>query len=335
MKHVGLNVAADPFMTLSLTGVNAGLVDRLAPTTPACTPRRTSRTTAHYAKFAKVPMLEPSDSQEAYDYVAEACALSEEFDAPVLLRSTTRISHGRGRVVPRAPVAFEPRSYERSIEKHVMVPQFARQRNRLVLERLARLRERAEQYAAQRAGGGHGRLRHHRVRASPTRMRARPFPRPGSSSWACRTRCRYEKVAKLYRCVSRVAVVEELDPFIEEQVRALGVPVVGKEAIPADGELDQEIVFAALEPYLKRRPPRRRRPVMPPEPRVSAPAPAEPELPVRPPVLCPGCPHRSVFATLRKHKVTAAGRHRLLHAGRPAAAAWRWTAASAWAPASA
>ena len=188
MKHVGLNVAADPFMTLSLTGVNAGLVV-VSADDPGMHSSQNEQDNRNYAKFAKVPMLEPSDSQEAYDFVAEAFALSEEFDTPVLLRTTTRISHGRGQVLPRVPVELEPRDYARDISKYVMVPQYARQRNRLVLERL---REAAP------AGGGERRStcwkRARRTsasspRASPTRMRARRSPRPGSSSWACRTRC--------------------------------------------------------------------------------------------------------------------------------------------------
>jgi indolepyruvate ferredoxin oxidoreductase alpha subunit len=117
----------------------------------------------------------------------------------------------------------------------------------------------------------------------------------------------YHKVARLYQQVSRVAVVEELDPFLEEQVRALGLPVVGKEAIPADGELDQDIVFRALEPFLSRRPPRRRRPVFPPPPRLAALPQPSSGLPVRPPVLCPGCTHRSVFTALRRHELAPMG----------------------------
>ena len=117
----------------------------------------------------------------------------------------------------------------------------------------------------------------------------------------------YAKVPRLYDHVSRVAVVEELDPFFEEQVRALGLPVIGKAAIPADGELDQEIVFRALEPYVLRKPPRRRRPVMPPAPRLASPPQPAPGLPVRPPVLCPGCSHRSVYAALRKRRLAPMG----------------------------
>ncbi len=144
MKHVGLNVAADPLMTLSLTGVNAGLVI-VSADDPGMHSSQNEQDSRNYAKFAKIPMLEPSDSQEAYDFVAEAFSLSEEFDTPVLLRSTTRLSHGRGQVIPRVPVELAPRGYERDIGKYVMVPQYARLRNRVVIERLQRLRERAEE----------------------------------------------------------------------------------------------------------------------------------------------------------------------------------------------
>jgi hypothetical protein len=137
-------VAADPFMTLSLTGVNGGLVI-VSADDPGMHSSQNEQDNRAYAKFAKVPMLEPSDSQEAYDFVAEAFALSEEFDTPVLLRSTTRLSHGRGQVIPRVPVELEPHDYARDISKYVMVPQYARIRNRLVLERLQKLRARAEE----------------------------------------------------------------------------------------------------------------------------------------------------------------------------------------------
>ena len=144
MKHVGLNVAADPFMTLSLTGVNAGVVV-VSADDPGMHSSQNEQDNRNFARFAKVPMLEPADSQEAYDFVAEAFALSEEFDTPVLLRSTTRLSHGRGRVVPRVPVELPPREYARDIAKYVMVPQYARRRNKLVLDRLQRLRRRSEE----------------------------------------------------------------------------------------------------------------------------------------------------------------------------------------------
>ena len=305
MKHVGLNVAADPFMTLSLTGVNAGLVV-ISADDPGMHSSQNEQDNRTYAKFAKIPMLEPSDSQEAYDLMAEAFALSEEFDTPVLLRTTTRLSHGRGRVLPRVPVEVEPREYERDIDKYVMVPQNARRRNRLVLERLQRLRQRAEESALNVLEAGTADLGIISAGVAYTYARE-AFPQAWFLKLGMSHPLPYRKVARLYRQVSRLAVVEELDPFIEEQVRALGLPVIGKEVIPADGELDQDIVFRALEPFLSRKPPRRRLPVLPPAPRISTPPEPAAGLPERPPVLCPGCAHRSVFAALRRRKLAPMG----------------------------
>ena len=305
MKHVGLNVAADPFMTLSLTGVNGGLVV-VSADDPGMHSSQNEQDNRHFAAFAKVPMLEPSDSQEAYDFVAWAFELSEEFDTPVLLRSTTRVSHGRGRVVPRAPLAAERPGYVKDIAKYVMVPEYARERNRLVLARLERLRRRAEESPLNVLEAGTTDIGIIASGAAYTYARE-AFPKAWFLKLGMSHPLPYAKVAKLYESVSRVFVVEELDPFIESQVRALGLPVVGKEVIPSNGELDQQIVFDALEPVLKRKPPRRRRPVMPPEPVIApAPRPAD-DLPVRPPVLCPGCPHRAVYAMLRREKVAVMG----------------------------
>lgn len=303
MKHVGLNVAADPLMTLSLTGINAGFVV-VSADDPGMHSSQNEQDNRRYAAFAKIPLLEPSDSQEAYDFVAEAFALSEEFDTPVLLRSTTRVSHGRSRVVPRVPVKVDERPYERALDKYVMVPQYARRRNRLVLERLERLRVRSEHSPLNVLEAGTSDLGIIASGVAYTYARE-AFPKAWFLKLGMSHPLPYEKVAKLYSSVSRVAVVEELDPFLEEQVRGLGLPVVGKQVIPADGELDQEIVFNALEPCLKRRPPRRRRALIPPAPRIADPPQADAGLPVRPPVLCPGCPHRAVFAMLRKHHVAA------------------------------
>jgi len=305
MKHVGLNVAADPFMTLSLTGVNAGLVV-VSADDPGMHSSQNEQDNRTFARFAKVPMLEPSDSQEAYDYVAEAFSLSEEFDTPVLLRSTTRLSHGRGRVLRRVPVPVPERSYERDLAKYVMVPQYARRRNRLVLERLQKLRRRAEESPLNVLEAGT--VDFGIVAAGIAYQYAREaFPKAWFLKLGLSYPLPFEKVARLYQSVSRVAVVEELDPFLEDQIHALGLPVVGKDVIPADGELDQETVFRALEPFLARRPPRRRRPVPPRTPLISTPPELPAGLPVRPPVLCPGCTHRSVYAALRRRKLVPLG----------------------------
>ena len=305
MKHVGLNVAADPFMTLSLTGVNAGLV-LVSADDPGMHSSQNEQDNRNFAKFAKVPMLEPADSQEAYDFVAEAFALSEEFDTPVMLRSTTRLSHGRGRVLPRVPAPAPERAYERDMAKYVMVPQHARRRNRVVLERLQKLRRRAEESPLNVLEAGT--VDFGIIASGVAYQYAREaFPKAWFLKLGLSHPLPFGKVARLYESVSRVAVVEELDPFLEEQVRALGLPVVGKDVIPADGELDPETVFHALEPFLARRPPRRRRPVLPAPPRISAPPELPPGLPVRPPVLCPGCTHRSVYAALRRRDLAPLG----------------------------
>jgi indolepyruvate ferredoxin oxidoreductase alpha subunit len=295
MKHVGLNVAADPFMTLSLTGVNAGLVV-ISADDPGMHSSQNEQDNRAYAKFARVPMLEPADSQEAYDFMAEAFALSEEFDTPVLLRTTTRSSHGRGRVLPRVPVEAEARAYERDIAKYVMVPAYARQRNHRVLERLEALRRRAEQTPLNVLEAGSADLGIIAGGAAYSYARE-AFPNAWFLKLGLSHPLPVAKVVRLYEHVSRVAVVEELDPFIEDQVRALGLPVVGKEAIPAEGELDQDIVFRALEPYVSRPAPRRRRPVLPPTARLSPPAPPADELPVRPPV----------YTALRRRKLAPMG----------------------------
>jgi indolepyruvate ferredoxin oxidoreductase alpha subunit len=305
MEHVGLNVAADPFMTLSLTGVNGGLVI-VSADDPGMYSSQNEQDSRAYAKLAKVPMLEPSDSQEAYDFVAEAFSLSEEFDTPVLLRSTTRLSHGRGQVIPRVPVELEPGDHPRDISKCVMVPKYSRLRSRLVLERLQKLRARAEETPLNVLEAGSADVGIIASGVAYTYARE-AFPKAWFLKLGMSHPLPYRKVTRLYQQVSRVAVVEELDPFIEEQVRTLGLPVLGKEAIPADGELDQDIVFRALEPFLSRRPPPRRRPVFPPAPRLADSPPLAAGLPVRPPVFCPGRTHRAVFAALRRHELAPMG----------------------------
>jgi indolepyruvate ferredoxin oxidoreductase alpha subunit len=304
MKHVGLNVAADPLLTLTETGVNGGLVIVVSDD-PGMNSSQNEQDTRNYAKFAKIPMLEPSDSQEAYDFVAEAFAISEEFDTPVLLRSSTKLSHGRGVVALRDPIGVERPDYVKDITKHLMVPQWARLRTKFILKRLELLRERSEQTplnVIQEGTADFG-----IITSGVVYQYAREaFPEAWFLKLGMSYPMPYRKMADFFERVSQVFVVEELDPFIEEQVRILGLPVVGKETVPADGELDPDIVRAALEPYLDREVPQRRSPVFPPAPRIGEPAP-ESDLPVRPPVLCPGCRHRSVFTALKRQKLAAMG----------------------------
>ncbi len=206
MKHVGLNVAADPFMTLALTGVNAGLVV-VSADDPGMHSSQNEQDNRHFAAFARVPMLEPSDSQEAYDFVAWAFGLSEEFDTPVLLRSTTRVSHGRGRVVPRAPVRAESSPYVKDIAKYVMVPEYARERNRLALHRLELLRRRAEESPLNVLEAGTTDIGIISSGVAYTYARE-AFPKAWFLKLGMSHPLPYHKVAKLYDSVSRVFVVE-------------------------------------------------------------------------------------------------------------------------------
>jgi indolepyruvate ferredoxin oxidoreductase alpha subunit len=305
MKHVGLNVAADPFMTLSLTGINAGLAV-LSADDPGMHSSQNEQDNRHFARFAKVPLLEPADSQEAYEFVAHAFELSERFDTPVLLRTTTRISHGRGRVVPRRPIEASAPEYVKDVAKYVMVPQNARQRNRVVLQRMEQLRTLSDETPLNQIQAGTADFAI--VASGAAYQYAREaFPQAWMLKLGLSWPLPVHKLAQLYRSVSRVAVVEELDPFLEDQVRALGLPVVGKQAVPWEGELNQEIVFNALEPYVSRRQAGRRRPQPPPTPRLAPVSAPEPALPLRPPVLCPGCAHRTAYVALREHKVIAFG----------------------------
>jgi indolepyruvate ferredoxin oxidoreductase alpha subunit len=309
MKHVGLNVAMDPFMAVSLAGVNAGLVIMSADD-PGMHSSQNEQDNRNLARFAKIPLLEPSDAQEAYDFMAEAFALSEEFDTPVMLRTTTRISHGRGLVTAREPIAVEPRPYEQAVSKYVMVPANAKGRNRRGLERLAQLRIRSD--ASPLNVIEPGSIDFGIITSGVTYQYAKEaFPEAWFLKLGFSNPLPYQKIIEFYQQVSRVAVVEELDPFIEEQIRAMGLPVIGKDVLPAEGELDQDLVRRRLSPYLDSEP-LARGPVVIPEPPLLAEPPAVdlkdiPILPVRPPVLCPGCPHRAVFSTLRKRRMVPMG----------------------------
>jgi len=289
MKHVGLNVAADPLMTISYTGINGGLVI-VSADDPGMHSSQNEQDNRHYARFAKVPMLEPSDSQECKDFTLEGFAISEKYDTPVLLRTTTRVSHGKSLVSLGEPLSLEPRGFVRDQPKYVMIPGHARLRHVVVEERLIGLRDLANATPLNRvepgdtsvgiitSGGAYQYVKETCPEASVLKL-GMPYPFP-------------DRVVRHFAAsVDRLFVVEELDPFLEDQVRALGIQVIGKERFSALGELDPVAVAAGI--YGSKRRPKRR---------------AQPDgLPARPPVMCPGCPHRGVFHVLRKLKVIATG----------------------------
>jgi len=286
MKQVGLNVASDPFMAASTTGVNAGMVVVCADD-PGIHSSQNEQDNRHYAKFAKVPMLEPSDSQEAYELMAYAFDISERFDTPVLVRTTTRISHSksvveinRSRVVPARQLSFR-----HDVEKYVMLPVYARLRHPLVEERLVKLSAYAETFPLNQVIWGERRLGV--VTSGVAYQYAREvFPTASFLKLSMTYPLPQNLLRRFAAQVDRMIVIEELDPFLQENIQAMGIKVTGKEFIPRVGELTPGIIEEGSRSagLLAETSPRQIEPVS--------------DLPRRPPLLCPGCPHTGIFFVL-------------------------------------
>ncbi|MCK4697693.1 MAG: indolepyruvate ferredoxin oxidoreductase subunit alpha, partial [Dehalococcoidia bacterium] len=242
MKHVGLNVASDPFMAASMTGVSAGMVV-VSADDPGIHSSQNEQDNRHYARLAKVPMLEPSDSQEAYDFIANAFDISERFDTPVLVRSTTRISHSRSLVKLKEKRTLPSRksSFRCHVEKYVMVPAYARLRHKSIEERLVELASYAETFPLNQVMWGSRRLGV--VTSGAAYQYAREvFPRASFLKLAMVYPLSENLIRHFAAQVKRLVVIEELDPFLEESIRALGIRVIGKEFIPRTGELNPDII---------------------------------------------------------------------------------------------
>ncbi len=288
MKHVGLNVAADPLFTLSYTGVNGGMVICVADD-PAMHSSQNEQDSRHYAIASKVPMLEPSDSQEAYSFAKSAFELSEKYDTPVLLRMCTRIAHSQSVVETGEKEPAVLKDYVKDPAKYIMMPGNAIKRHPFVEERTAKLTELAEdcvyntvEMNSDEIGiitSGCSYLYVKEVmgdKASILKIgMPNPLPVKTIKEFAA-------KVKKLY-------VIEELDPIIENHVRALGIEVTGKELFSILGEFSQQTIAKAFD--------------MQANESVSA----DSEIPARPPMMCAGCPHRGIFYTLSKNKINAMG----------------------------
>jgi len=291
MKHVGLNVAAEGLFYSSMTGAEAGLVIVTADD-PSMHSSQNEQDNRRYAKFARVPCLEPSDSQEAHDLVGVALDLSEQFDTPVMLRLTTRISHCYTVVQtagPRTAERSQAPDYRRDTRKYVMVPGNARRRHPQIEERIQRLRGYADTCPLNQVemrdrslgivtcGVAYQYAREVFPQASILRL-GMTYPVPAGMLRAFAAQ------------VERLVVLEELDPFLEEEIRLLGIDVEGKSIFPMCGELDQDVVRkSAIAAGLL------------PDSPVDEPIQLEgTTLPPRPPILCPGCPHRGVFHVLRE-----------------------------------
>ena len=302
MKHVGLNVAADPLFSSSYTGVNAGLVIVTADD-PGCHSSQNEQDNRYYARAAKLPLIEPSDSQEALDFTRMAFELSEKYDTPVLLRVTTRIAHGK------SPVATGPRTeatapaYERTMTKYVLVPAVARPRHAAVEERLVRLQAYAESSPMNRVEWGSRKLGI--ISSGVAYQYAREVL--GDNASYLKLGMSYPFPDALARSfisqVEQAIVVEELEPFLEQAVRALGMGaehrIEGKALIPRTGELDSRTVALSLAPALAA--------AEGGPADLSAPSCQAEQVVGRPPMFCAGCPHRGVFYELGKLPVMVSG----------------------------
>jgi len=294
MKHVGMNVALDSLMVTPYSGVHGGFVIVTADD-PGMHSSQNEQDNRFFAKFAKIPMLEPSDSQEAKDFVKVAFDISEQFDIPVFIRMTTRTSHSKSLVEHSEPNRQPPGKYKADAGKHV-VPIYGKRWRKNIDERLRRLEEFAETFPPNRielAGNKVG------IITSGISYQYAKEVHPGAS---------FLKLGMVYPLPARmidwfcdwvetIVVVEELEPFLEEQLRILGVKncrgvanIVGKEKIPHYFELTPEIVRRAFDET--------------PQPQSFQ---TEISIPPRPPVLCPGCPHSGVYYVLHKLKAIVTG----------------------------
>ncbi|MBN1954256.1 MAG: indolepyruvate ferredoxin oxidoreductase subunit alpha [Anaerolineae bacterium] len=297
MKHVGVNVAADSLMSLSYTGVQGGLVV-VSADDPGAFSSQNEQDNRHYARFGKFPCLDPSDSEEARQFTRLAFDLSEQFHCPVILRSTTRLSHSKSPVeveMPQEPRAFEPLPpFERKPDWYVIIPATARRRHPVVEQRLLDVAQWSETAPVNRIEWGDRSL------GIITCGVAYQYVREVLAGYSIlKIGLTYPLPKQLIRQfagqVDAVAVVEELDPFIEEQVRAMGIAVVGAEPVPRVGELTlAKVRQAALQAAWP----------VEPAPELVEPV-DEVALPTRPPALCPGCPHRAFFYNLRRWKKNA------------------------------
>jgi indolepyruvate ferredoxin oxidoreductase alpha subunit len=305
MKHVGVNVAADSVFYASMTGLEAGLVI-VSADDPGMHSSQDEQDNRRYAKFARIPCLEPSESQEAKDLVGAALDLSEQFDTPVFLRLTTRICHSSTPVELGEQKTIEPTrtKFPRNPTKYVVVPSNARKMHPVIEERIRLVTGFAETFPFNRiewrdtslgivtCGVAYQYAREVFPDASILRLgMTYPIPPGLARDFAAR--------------IDRLLVIEELDPFLEEELRLLGVECEGKSIFPMCGEFDPRVVReSAIEAGL-----------LPESARVpladlggSGGERVEmPEVPPRPPVLCPGCPHRAVFHILNKRRVPVAG----------------------------
>lgn len=289
MKHVGLNVAADPLMSISYPGVNGGLVI-VAADDPGQHSSQNEQDTRYYGIFAKIPVLEPSDSQECLDFTKRAFDISEKFDTPVIVRLSTRVSHSQSLTECGEREDVPLKKFDQNPSKYIVAPAYAKGRRVIAEERLTRLKSWADEsslnsveYQDKKAGVITGGIAYQYAKealpeASFLKLGlAYPLPEKMIREFAVQCETLY--------------VIEELEPIIEEKVKAMGIHVIGKDIFPTIGELSATIIRKAVKK----------------ETLQKFEMPFSEPLPVRPPALCPGCHHRGPFYALKKLKLHVAG----------------------------
>lgn len=300
MKHVGVNVAADPLFTLSYTGVNGGLV-LVSADDPGMHSSQNEQDNRNYAKFAKIPMLEPSNSQECKDMVGLALAISEQFDTPVLLRTTTRIAHSQSLVELGERMGDRTKPYVKSPQKYVMVPAHARGRHIIVEERRKKLQEYSEacpvnriEWADRRIGIITSGVVYEYVKEVAPRVSVlklgmtNPLP--------------VKLIREFAAHVKELYVIEELEPFLEEQILLLGLQAAGKKLFPRIGEVMPKMIAEKILSMTEFKDLVDKSMLVP-----GVEIETDIQIPVRPPVMCPGCPHRGLFYVLNQLKMTVMG----------------------------
>ncbi|MFI3164019.1 MAG: indolepyruvate ferredoxin oxidoreductase subunit alpha [Bacillota bacterium] len=285
MKHVGLNVAADCVFTASYTGINAGLIVAVADD-PGMHSSQNEQDSRFYARSAHIPMLEPSDSQESKDFVGKAFEISEAFDTPVFLRMTTRVAHSRS-IVQLGEIKEVPvKEYKKDIPKYVMVPAMAKGRHIVVEKRDEALTKfsnetelnfydiKSEKLGVVCTGAVYQYAKEVLPEASIFKI-GMVYPLP------------IDKLKEFASKVERVVVIEELEPYIEDGMKARGIVCEGKNLFSLQGEISEDIIKEKI---------------------LGVKTEAMPaNLPIRPPVMCAGCPHRGIFHILKKHKFNVTG----------------------------
>ena len=289
MKHVGVNVAADPIFTVSYTGTNGALVI-ISADDPSLHSSQNEQDNRNYAKFAKIPMLEPADAEEAKEYIKLAFEISEKFDTPVFLRSTTRVSHSKAVVTLEKPNKHEDKTgFTYNAEKYVMVPVNARTQRVELEKRQHALKEFVETFPENKMEINN--LDAGIITAGmPYNYAKEVFPNYSYLKLGIVYPLPEKLIRDFASKVKKIYVIEELDPFLEEQIKAIGIKVIGKEIFPYTNEFDPGIIKNAIEKNTQ-----------------VAVSPYKEALSPRPPNLCPGCPHRGLFYALGKSKAYVHG----------------------------